>query len=294
MPDPTAFSPKHLPLWLTGGALLLGLILSAQTVRDLYRLYSEPAAGRTGTVEAIPRPLPPTDEPGTPAQSDARMDPGPRIAARHLFGNAGQTGAPPAGRKAPPTRLNLKLRGVLALGNGKGVALIVGSGRGEQVYAPGDEILSGVRLQAVHADHVILVRNGVEERLDLPKGPPAFSLAESAPGLAGGSSPPPARALRQLRRQAVANPSRLGQLIRIAPARRDGKLIGYRIDPRGNQPLFGQLGFQPGDVVIAVNGTRLDDPRKNLKVMRDLMQARRFDITILRDGQELQISQSLE
>ncbi len=269
--------------------LAAGLWLIAAGISDLLQLRPG-ASSAPPTAPAPPQPLAPVDEPtaAAPRQNDLARE----IVARHLFGRA--TGSPAlSASKAPPTRLALKLRGVVAMGDGQGVALIAGTGHGEEVYASGDEISSGVLLQEVRPDHVILSRNGRLERLDLPRGPSAFTLKESAPSLSR-QPDSPARALRQLRQEAVRNPSRLGQLIRISPARKDGRLVGYRIEPRGNQPLFEQLGFQPGDVVVAVNGTPLDDPRQNLKVMRELMQARQFQVTVLRDGQELQITQSLE
>lgn len=269
--------------------LAVGLGLLTLGIRDLLALRA--GAPSTATTEsASPQPLQPVDDPvaATPDRHDLARE----IVARHLFGRA-SAGPSASASKAPPTRLALKLRGVVAMGDGQGVALIAGTGRGEEVYATGDEISGGVLLQEVHPDHVILSRNGRLERLDLPRGPSAFSLKEAAPSLSRQPASP-AHALRRLRQEAVRNPSRLGQLIRISPARKDGRLIGYRIEPRGNQPLFEQLGFHPGDVVVAVNGTRLDDPRHNLKVMRELMQAKQFQVTLLRDGQELQITQSLE
>ena len=269
--------------------LALGLWLVVLGIRDLLPLR-DGAADPSANHAASPEPLQPVDDPA--AATPERHDLAREIAARHLFGRA-SLGPAGSASKAPPTRLALKLRGVVAMGDGQGVALIAGTGRGAEVYATGDEISRGVLLQEVHPDHVILSRNGRLERLDLPRGPSAFSLKEAAPSLSRQPASP-ARALRQLRQEAVRNPSRLGQLIRISPARKDGRLIGYRIEPRGNQPLFEQLGFRPGDVVVAVNGTRLDDPRHNLKVMRELMQAKQFQVTLLRDGQELQITQSLE
>lgn len=60
----------------------------------------------------------------------------------------------------------------------------VGVGMGEQV-------VPGVRLVETHADHVILERNGVRQRVDLSNAPAAMSgITSSAPAVRGMTVPP--------------------------------------------------------------------------------------------------------
>ena len=51
----------------------------------------------------------------------------------------------------------------------RSVAVIQASGKAPQRLVPGQEVIQGVRLQAVHPDHVVLVRAGASERLFFPR-----------------------------------------------------------------------------------------------------------------------------
>lgn len=68
------------------------------------------------------------------------------------------------------TNLSLTLLGSFVHSRAEqSVAVIQASGKAPQRLAPGKEVIQGVRLQAVHPDHVVLVRGGESERLFFPR-----------------------------------------------------------------------------------------------------------------------------
>lgn len=71
---------------------------------------------------------------------------------------------------APPTNLQLTLLGSFVNPDSKrSTAIILVAGGKPRRLTVGDEINSGVRLHAVHQDHVVLSRNGREESLHFPR-----------------------------------------------------------------------------------------------------------------------------
>ncbi|WP_447590828.1 type II secretion system protein N [Aquipseudomonas campi] len=69
-------------------------------------------------------------------------------------------------QQAPPTTLQLSLLGSFVNpDNARSTAILLVAGGKPKRLAIGDEISAGVRLHAVHQDHVVLTRNGREESL---------------------------------------------------------------------------------------------------------------------------------
>jgi len=146
-------------------------------------------------------------------------------------------------------------------------------------------------LFAVYPDRVILDRNGTRESLVLPR------LAGAGPGFAPrvASRQPAAPAgdgsLADSVRQILAqNPAAGGELLRPQPVFAGGSLRGYRVYPGRNRAQFAQLGLQPGDLVLAVNGAALDDPNRGLETLRGIGQGGAVTLTIDRGGQQQQMT----
>lgn len=116
--------------------------------------------------------------PGMLAQG-AQTQPG-ALAARQLFGVA--SGEPAT--RSVATAGGLTLLGVLSSPEpGAGRAIIAVQGSRPALVAAGEPIADGLELREVHADHVIVSRQGVPERIELERGgsraspPPAPSRA---------------------------------------------------------------------------------------------------------------------
>ncbi len=192
--------------------------------------------------------------------------------------------APPAvvaPQAVQDTRLPLTLRGTLS---GEHLAMIEASGSGTKVYHTGDTLPGGAKLVAVFADHVLLERAGVTERLSLPQN--ALRLANSAPqdGLNTSASSVDKASLGRLLQQ---SPAELGKEFRLTPVVQDGKLRGYRLRALRNPELFKAAGLDAEDVLLSVNGIQLTQANDLPKFIKDLRSATVIDAVVLRNGVEL-------
>lgn len=226
--------------------------------------------------DAAPGPI----EPYTPSPNAPRK--GIDI---HAIVNAHLFGAPQAetqdAAEAPQTQMNLVLSGVFAANDpGKGLAIIGESAQSVKVYSVGDAVRPGTKLHAVYMDRVILDRNGQLEALALPK--------HMAAGVAINRPPAPAPGggiAQSLRRVAETNPSAFAEIIRPQPVFANGVQRGYRVYPGRNRQQFARLGLQPGDLVLAINGTPLDDPQRGTEIFNTMGTSDRVNVTIERNGQ---------
>jgi general secretion pathway protein C len=100
------------------------------------------------------------------------------IRRANLFGIAAQ-----AVTTAPAVRTDLALRGVSASRTG-GVAVIALDKTRTVTVRAGDEIAPGIRLERVAPDHVVVIQNGVSQRIELPQKKPV-DTAPVASGYAG-------------------------------------------------------------------------------------------------------------
>ena len=171
--------------------------------------------------------------------------------ARKLFGGGD---AEPA---AETSASDIRLKGVFAVDGVTLSAAVVNWSGKDQAVRMGQELMKGATLAEVHADYIVVARNGGRERIELDKfraatttpnaqsrNPNAgFRLNVAAAG--GGYS-----LSRQELNNVLQDPRQmefLGQ-IGVAPGG------GVRVDGAGANTLAGKLGLQAGDVIAAVNG----------------------------------------
>ncbi len=220
------------------------------------------------------------------------------VASLHLFGEAPATTEPAAAQAepadAPETRLNLRLTGVFATGNGDGLAIIVVGNAEEAVFGVGERVAGQARIDGIYADRVLLERNGGLETLRLAEeGLAGDSIGDDSARRGSGNREIQriARRARELRQRLVRNPLELARMVRFQPYRRDGELIGYRIQPRSaDAQLLTDLGLQPTDVITEINGLSLSDPNQARQALARMRTARTISVTWLRDGRELRMT----
>jgi general secretion pathway protein C len=201
------------------------------------------------------------------------------IVNAHLFG-VPAAGPPPDAATAPETQMNLVLSAVFAAEDpAKGLAIIGETAQSAKVFAVGGAVRPGTKLHAVYIDRVILDRGGNLEALALPKRT-SGALVINRP------TPPPQNQLTEnLRRMAETNPSAFAQVIRPQPVFANGVQRGYRVYPGRNRQQFTKLGLVPGDLVLAINGTPLDDPQRGMEIFNTIGSADRVTVTVERNGQ---------
>jgi general secretion pathway protein C len=173
--------------------------------------------------------------------------------ARKLFGGDGNPS------EAANTGGDIRLKGVFAVDGVTLSAAVVNLGAKDQMVRAGDEISKGIKLAEVAADHIIVSRSGVREKIALENFKPAAvnaSAPRSAPASSGfrlnvASTAPNGFSLsRQELNTVLQDPRQMEFLGRIGVAPGGG----VRIDDAGANTLAGKLGLKSGDVISAING----------------------------------------
>ena len=244
-----------------------------------------------------------------------------RMVEWHLFGKvgAGAVAVPPPEvvasaassregieKGARETRLQLKLRGIVAsTEDGMGFAII--ENRNEQaVYAVDDKlpVPGKVKLAKVMPKQVVLDNGGTYELLVL--------FEESGLDAAQGRSTakqavPPADArveerndqattelAQSYRERLYKNPQSLAEVVNISAVREGGALLGYRVNPGSDQEQFARLGFKAGDLVKSINGVNLDNPANTMVLYNAMRTAQEVVFELQRGGQSMVLSVNLD
>jgi general secretion pathway protein C len=64
------------------------------------------------------------------------------------------------------------------------------------------------------------------------------------------------------------------------------KVRGFRVYPGRNRLAFARLGLRPGDQVVAINGTPLDDQDRGQAILNTLGTSPDARVTVIRNGQQ--------
>lgn len=184
------------------------------------------------------------------------------------------------------TALNLTLFGIRAnASSGGGSAIIAGEDGVQSSFGVGEEVMPGVILYSVAFDHVILSRGGVKESLYIDQSVPAETVG--APSATGAASPTPPAA----NGGAALNAETLQKSIGFAPRNEGGRVTGLVLQPRDDGTMLQNAGFQPGDIVVAVNGRAVSSVSD---IASQLRPGARLSIEVERGGSKVPVNLILE
>lgn len=221
-----------------------------------------------------------------------RQDNFRKLSAANLFGESDKAVAQTA-RKAPETKLNLTLRGVLAATPNELASAIIAQGKAgnEDIYSIGDKMSDGVLIKEIHPRYVVLERNGQLETLRLPKesGPDLLQSNNTEQRFQSTGS-----ALKQIRANILKNPTSFGEYALPVLVKENGKQVGYRLKPQSKGELLSELGIESSDVIIEINGIKLDAQKNALSALRQLSTAKNLDLVVKRNGAEIPLNISLQ
>jgi len=199
----------------------------------------------------------------------------------HLFGQAPPP-PPVDDANAPETNMPLVLTGIIAANDPKnGLAIIGTAASNAKIYPVGERVPGNARVHAVYVDRVLLERNGTLEALMLPRRFGAGPAPATGPG---------PTALDRVQRAISNEPSLISDVLRPQPVYAEGKLRGYRVYPGQNARAFAALGLRNGDMVLAINGTALDDPTRGPDIFSSLGNSDQARVTVMRNGQQQDIT----
>jgi general secretion pathway protein C len=167
-----------------------------------------------------------------------------------------------------------------------GFAIVGENATAAKVHAVGDNVPGGAKLHSVFSDRVLLDRNGHLEYLTLPHTSSAVLNSNPVQAAVPNQNP----AFDRVRRLITEDPSALSDIMRNQPVLMQGKLRGFRVYPGRNRQAFTRLGLRSGDLVIAINGTPLDDPARGDEIFRTIGSASEARVTVMRNGQQQDLS----
>ncbi|HEX8578810.1 MAG TPA: type II secretion system protein N [Allosphingosinicella sp.] len=192
------------------------------------------------------------------------------------------------------TSLSLKLFGVRQdEASGRGSAIIALPDGTQRSFAVGDEIMPGVKLEAVAFDNVTIARGGASEQLFMDQSKPAQAAGTTpvpAPvAVPNAPAPAPAQPLPVVTVPTVRVPPPLANQISFQPRLNGSQVTGVTLSPQNGGAAFRAAGLQPGDVLIAVNGQRITSAEQ-LGALRDqLSGARGASVQVERGGRVTRI-----
>ena len=74
----------------------------------------------------------------------------------------------------------------------------------------------------------------------------------------------------------------------------NGQMVGVQLNSVQPGSLFEQIGIQSGDTVTTFNGVRIDRPEQSANLLRELTEARSFNVTVQgSDGRERTLTYEL-
>jgi len=177
------------------------------------------------------------------------------------------------------TSLQLTLFGIrMNEASGLGSAILSGPDGVQENYVVGQEIMSGVMLNSVAFDHVIISRGGVLESLYLDQSIPAQTVGTEDPEVAttlatGGNEIP-----------GIAS---------VAPRNEQGKVTGIVISPLGDGSLFKSAGFRDGDVIVSINGNRVGSTSDIETLKSQIQPGARLSVEVERGANTVPIAVNL-
>lgn len=209
----------------------------------------------------------------------------------------------PAVVNAPDTTLSWTLKGVMSDPDpARSAAILAPQGQPEKLYRVGAALPGNVRLEQVMNDRVILARDGKLETLRLKR------VEQAAPRNAGRSSAAPRLpaadpdvtitpdgGVARIDREAWASdPQRFMDVISASPVMQDGAMYGLEVNPARNAREFEAAGLEPGDVIVAVEGTPVSEISDYRDILQELGGASSVSVSLERNGEPINITITMD
>ena len=211
---------------------------------------------------------------------------------------------------APETRLQLTLSGIVASDHAETAAAIIENKGKQQTYGIGD-VIQGTRasLEQVLIDRVFIKQSGRLETLMLDGADfnqPAQSIINvKANATANNQSTTPKNStpsvvdhrtnkelsenVQRLRTDLNNDPGKITDYLRISPARKEGRIVGYRLSPGKSPEFFKLSGLKSGDIAVQMNGHDLLLPVELAQAMSALKTESDISLLVERQGDLIQI-----
>jgi general secretion pathway protein C len=176
----------------------------------------------------------------------------------------------------------LTLHGVRVESRGAGSA-IIGVGGKQSVYWVGEEIATGAVLKEIALDHVVVARGDRSSHLSLVASAPQPKATASVPSY---MLAPRAVAAAPAKPTVITSvdTKKLLEEAGLLPRTQGGQITGYTLLPRGAGEMLGRAGLAAGDVLVALNGSRLT-PERYSEIEQEFTNASQVQLTVERGNE---------
>jgi len=191
--------------------------------------------------------------------------------------------------QASDTQLELTLKGAVLSSDPQRSVAIIASGDDQQVYRTGDQIrntVTGVRLESVFQDHVILMNNGREERLRIDVPQAEEEIQNNSSGTLASTDVVPVSAIAGGADQlSGASDNALHNIIRLQIFQQEGRIQGLQIRHGSRADLLAEVGLRVGDLITAVDNVDVTELNQLSNLVMRLQQQDNVLLQIRRDDE---------
>ncbi len=197
----------------------------------------------------------------------------------------------PPWQDIPMTHLPLSLHGTLDLPGNRGIAIMQHAKR-QFVVNAGEQLphFPQVRLLEVRHTYALLQHGNHLEKMALGIATPAPRQETPQTRLASVSADELANTnLKAFRDRVALDPYLLGEAVTVEAIQAAGKLTGYRLMPGSDPALFLKAGLKPSDLLLAVNGVRLESETQAIALLEQYAGAIQLSLTLQRGQEEINL-----
>lgn len=213
--------------------------------------------------------------PATPAIQNIETDL-ENLRAMHFFGKA-EPSRGEAVTGVARTSLNIKLRGVFAAEGGAAALAILGVDGKDEAFSAGAQIMPGVVLESVAADHVRLLNGGMPERLDLDRLGRPLDKMQNAMSISVND-------ISAL----LANAQNIGFELRQPPGGERQLIL-----TKANSEVE-KLGLQNGDILLMVNGIKINNVEDLNRQLVSSAASQEITLSGERNGQSMNLTYKVQ
>ncbi len=193
--------------------------------------------------------------------------------------------------------LTIQLLGTIVAGEHSAAIVRIKAGAKQETFMLHDFIQSGVRLEQVETDAIVVQRNGASERIVMQKKKSlGSSYTPTAPTPAVQAPRYQARQIihRSYLNRSIQNFPKLLSQARVVPHFNQGKADGFVINNIVPNSLYQHIGLRNGDIILKVNGQAITSAQQGMQMYQALQNASSIDLELRRNGATLPIHYQIQ
>jgi type II secretion system protein C len=192
---------------------------------------------------------------------------------------------------------NYSLVGTIVNDSGESYAIIKDSRKREQQLLQEGDTLESATIRRILRNNVIIQRDNQEQMLSIDYS--ARNLMQSSldstsrSSEAGASDTVYVDIDKEFIRKSLSDLQSFMKQAQIIPYMQDGDPAGYRLRSIRSGSAFDKLGLQNEDVILSLNGNRIESPDQLLRFRETLTNSDQATLHVLRNDKRVEIEYSL-